>query len=248
MSLPELQCVCCRHFHEIRDCQVCDLWPLSVRLVSQSSRPPLPLGMAQAVGSAVPWCRVAGLSSVWLSLSESERQSVSLRRSNQHGHLLVLNNQHLHQERMEGTACQSSTRKLNIYWIAIAVMLNAKQTGGACFVWANLFFLLFHAATEEGNMFTVNRRWNGLCNIQFERAFMLCSFLSSLFCSSCVWRTSGHFSRCATTSSACATASCLTLSTSLMSGTSARWVKHNMDGCATFICPSKCLWRKRCHP
>lgn len=52
-----------------------------------------------------------------------------------------------------------------------------------------------------------------------------CQLLSFLFCSSCVWRTSGHSSRCATTSLAFATASCLTPLTCLMSGTSARWVQ-----------------------
>lgn len=49
--------------------------------------------------------------------------------------------------------------------------------------------------------------------------------LSSVFCSSCAWRTSGHSSRCAMTSLAFVTASCSTPLTCLMSGTSARWVQ-----------------------
>lgn len=109
---------------------------------------------------------------------------------------------------MKWRACQSSTRKLNTYKNAVALIGDIKQTGGTCF-WG-----LF------------NQTVTGVLHSIFSLSIHF-SFFFSLLCSSCVWRTSGHFSRCATTSSACATVSCLTLLTSLMYGTSARWVLTN---------------------
>ena len=69
--------------------------------------------------------------------------------------------------------------------------------------------------------------------------FFLSPFSLSFCCSSCVWRTSGHSSRCAMTSSACATVSCSTLLTSLTSGTSARWVKLYTCGWVIYFSASK---------
>lgn len=56
------------------------------------------------------------------------------------------------------------------------------------------------------------------------RFFYLCLYPLSF----CAWRTFGHFSKCVMTSLACATASCSTPLTYLMSGTSARWGKPSV--------------------
>lgn len=109
-------------------------------------------------------------------------------------------------------------------------MRNIKRRTDTCF-WKQTFWCFNHTATVP--------QWLGfkllLSHItEHEQVWMpvyynVSSSACSLLYSSCVWRTSGHFSRCATTSSACATVSCSTRSTSLTSGTLARW-----DGCFGF--------------
>lgn len=69
--------------------------------------------------------------------------------------------------------------------------------------------------------------------------------ICSIFClflpppSFCVWRTSGHFSRCAMTSLVWGTASSLTPLTCLTWGTSGRWVNAQAD--QFLLCTITCL-------
>lgn len=72
----------------------------------------------------------------------------------------------------------------------------------------------------------------------YPTLFLTLRCFFSLSSSFSVWRTSGRSSRCATTSLACATVSCLTHLTCLMSGTSARWVILILNGRSLWFGPS----------
>lgn len=94
------------------------------------------------------------------------------------------------------------------------------------FLRANILVYLFTLLLQwyEFNLFSITGYvYTGLS--LNAHIYMFLSVLS-LFSSSCAWRTSGHFSKCATTSLVCATVNFLTLLTSSTSGTSARWVRH----------------------